>query len=400
MSLTSAWESFVAQGRARGVRREVAASWRRSAKALPPTVAAAPVDPDDVTRGAWESSPLRSAFPVVEDEVRRAATELDYVGALTDSTGRILWTAGGRTMQRKAEQVNFVPGGRWDESSVGTNALDLALRQGTPATVYSAEHFSPAVHGWVCYAAPLTHPVTGDVLGVLDLSTTWERAHPMALTSVTAMARAIGAELARVAGASRAADDRPTGVSADGPLAVRLLCDGTVECGGTRLLLTRRQREILALLVLHPDGLRLDELHAHLYGDAPVTTTTLKAELSHLRRAIGGGIASRPYRLERGAECDVTTVLRAVRAGDVRAAAAAYSGSLLPWSDSPTLQEWRHHVDVAVRTAVLSSDDVEAAMALTESAPGDDGVLQHAWLLLPAGDPRRAIVAGRLAAAG
>ena len=29
-------------------------------------------------------------------------------------------------MRREAETVNFVPGGRWDEASVGTNALAIA----------------------------------------------------------------------------------------------------------------------------------------------------------------------------------------------------------------------------------------------------------------------------------
>ena len=52
--------------------------------------------------------------------------------AVTDPQTRILWTYGGRVMRRKAESVNFVPGGRWDDQSVGTNALDLANRTAAP----------------------------------------------------------------------------------------------------------------------------------------------------------------------------------------------------------------------------------------------------------------------------
>ena len=51
-------------------------------------------------------------------------------------------------MRRKAETVNFVAGGRWDDQSVGTNALDLANRHDTPAMVFSAEHYAPIVHNW------------------------------------------------------------------------------------------------------------------------------------------------------------------------------------------------------------------------------------------------------------
>ncbi len=405
-ALTTAWESFIARGRSggSGVRAEVAASWQRSAAALPPTVASAPVDDDVTTREAWDASPVRAAFPIVEDEVRRTADDLDYVGALTDASGRILWTAGGRTMRAKAEQVGFVPGGHWDEGSVGTNALDLALRQGTPATVYSAEHFSPAVHGWVCYAAPVVHPVTGDVLGVLDLSSTWDRAHPMALTSVTALARALVSELGRAIAAGAAVPGpRPPGeavVAADSGsvLVLDLLGTGRVKAGGTPLLVNGRQREILALLALHPGGLRLEELHAHLYGDAAVATATLKAELSHLRRAIGGGIASRPYRLDRPVVCDVLDVVAALREGDVATAVSRYGGSLMPRSESPTLVAWRHQVDVAVRDAVLSRRDPDLAVSLSDVVPDDLEVIDHAWALLPVDDPRRALLAGRLAA--
>ena len=73
----------------------------------------------------------------------------------------MLWTYGGRVMRRKAESVNFVPGGRWDDLSVGTNALDLANRSAAPAMVFSAEHYASIVHNWVCWAAPLHDPVDG-----------------------------------------------------------------------------------------------------------------------------------------------------------------------------------------------------------------------------------------------
>ena len=112
-----------------------------------------------------------------------------------DDTGRLVWTAGGRHMRRRAESVNFAPGGRWDEDSVGTNALAMALDEDRPAQVFSAEHYAAMVHGWCCFAAPLRDPVTGRPLGVLDLSSTWDRAHPMALAAVRALALAAQAVL-------------------------------------------------------------------------------------------------------------------------------------------------------------------------------------------------------------
>ena len=64
---------------------------------------------------------------------------------------------------------------------MGTNALSLALRTGRPSTVFSAEHLVEALHGWVCYCAPI-HGPDGRILGVLDLSTTWDRSHPLAMS--------------------------------------------------------------------------------------------------------------------------------------------------------------------------------------------------------------------------
>ena len=119
--------------------------------------------------------------------------------AVTDAQTRILWTYGGRVMRRKAETVNFVAGGRWDDQSVGTNALDLANRLAEPSMVFSAEHYAPIVHNWVCWAAPVHDPATGRQLGVIDLSTTWDRTHPIGLATARVMARLIESAMPRSA---------------------------------------------------------------------------------------------------------------------------------------------------------------------------------------------------------
>jgi transcriptional regulator of acetoin/glycerol metabolism len=130
------------------VRAEIASSWRRSARHISPDVTEALLANAGETRAAWESSPLSPAVRHLEAELRSAADDGDLVVAVTDPSARILWTHGGSAMRRHAEKVNFVPSGRWDETSVGTNALDLALRLDRTATVYSAEHFSSCVHDW------------------------------------------------------------------------------------------------------------------------------------------------------------------------------------------------------------------------------------------------------------
>ena len=305
-----AWASFVehGDGAASLVRPEILKSWRRSQPHVSRDVEEAPLADEGELRAFWRDSPLQRAVSRVESELRRTAEDGDLVLAVTDPQTRILWTYGGRVMRRKAESVNFVPAARWDDESVGTNALDLANRLRRPSMVFSAEHYAPIVHNWVCWAAPVNDPVTGAQLGVIDLSTTWDRTHPIGLATARVLARLIETAMPLSA-------DHPRSPEATGPTGLQLRLLGTAEAtlDGGRLLLNRRQTEVLAVLALHPSGLTLDQLHALVYGDHAVTLSTLKAEVSHLRAALGGQLASRPYRLTLPVSTDVDDVIDALQ---------------------------------------------------------------------------------------
>lgn len=373
------------------VREEIRASWARSAASVAPDLDVAPMaDPDDVAR-TWRGSPLQRAVQVMGPQLEQAAVDGDLVVAVTDASARILWTSAGRVMRRRAESVGFAPGGRWDEASVGTNALDLALRTGAPATVWSAEHFAHAVEGWVCWAAPVYDQRTGRALGVVDLSTTWDRAQPLGPATATALA-----QLVQVAAVAPAAEQStPVGPV----LELRLLGSAEARLGGRPLRLTRRQLEVVALLALHPRGLSLGELHAALYGDEPVTTSTLKAEVSHVRAALGGALSSRPYRLDLAVRTDVDGVLDAVAQGDPRAAAELYGGDLLAGTESPVLRQTADYVTCAVREALLATPAPEAALRWARTCPWDTEVLRAALVAAPPTAPARALLAARLRAA-
>src|SRR6478672_3420458 len=273
MDAVRAWSVFVEHGDEAEplVRPEILHSWTRSEAAISTDVREAPLADESETAAFWDGSPLQTAVERVESELRRTAEDGDLVVAVTDPQTRILWTYGGRVMRRKAESVNFVAGGRWDDESVGTNALDLANRLSRPAMVFSAEHYAPIVHNWVCWAAPVNDPVTGQQLGVIDLSTTWDRTHPIGLATARVMARLIETAMPQ----SRAyAEASPMARARLEPgLALSLLGTAQAWLDGQRLLLNRRQTEILALLALHPEGLSSEQLHALLYGDASVTTS-------------------------------------------------------------------------------------------------------------------------------
>ena len=156
--------------------------------------------------------------------------------------------------------------------------------------------------------------------------------------------------------------------TAEPGLVMTLLGTAETWLDGQRLLLNRRQTEVLALLALHPEGLSLEQLHALVYGDQAVTFSTLKAEVSHLRAR-----RRRPARLpplppaDAGAT-DVEHVLGLLRRGEVGAAVEAYGGDLLPGTNSPALAEMAEYVAVAVREALLADPAARRRACATASS--------------------------------
>jgi len=241
-------------------------------------------------------------------------------------------------------------------------------------------------------------PATGRHLGVIDLSTTWDRTHPIGQATARVMARLIETALPASAHHPTLPDETD-----DPGLVMTLLGTAEVRLDGQRLLLNRRQTEILALLALHPEGLSLEQLHALVYGDQGVTFSTLKAEVSHLRSAVGGQLASRPYKLLMPVSTDVDHVLALLRRGRVADAVDAYGGDLLPGTNSPALSELAEYVAVAVREALLASPDPDAVLRYAERAPYDAEVVEHCLAVVGRDGgpthPAVPLLKGRLAAA-
>jgi len=223
------------------------------------------------------------------------------------------------------------------------------------------------------------------MLGVLDLSTTWDRAHPLAIGTAQVLGQLVTAAMP---GQSPAA--------VDPVLHLKVLGGWGASVAGNPLVLPHRQVEILVLLALHPEGLSLEALHDRLYGEEPVSTATLKAEVSHLRTALHGHIGSRPYQLTMPVDSDVHRVLEALDRGDLEEAITRRGGPLLPESESPDIAEWREYVEVALRTAVLADRDIGAALSMADAHPYDKELQEHLVAVLPSEDPRSAAAVARV----
>ncbi len=355
---------------------DIAGSWQRSREAVSETCSAAPIED---TVPDWTHSAYGQAVMSCVGELETVARESGMVAAVSDAEGRLLWTGCSRSMRNRAERVHFVPGGRWDERSVGTNALALALRYRRPASVFSAEHFIPAVQDWVCYAAPVRDATSGEVLGVVDLSTTWNKHSPLALHAVERFAQ-------RVSQALQSLSHMPV-------LRLRTLGTPQAVLQGRAVPLSPRQLEILCLLALHPEGLDLERMHAALYGDRPVGVATLKTEVSQLRERLGGAIGSRPYRLLVNWQADFRDLEQALDAGRIENALGIYRGAFLPRTESPLLRAWRDCLESRLSEAIFRVDNPDVLLNHLGQSPEAVDALQRLGELLPPDHPGRALLA-------
>jgi len=366
----AAHERFIASGGdpGRQVRPIVADSWRRSRRVgVDPELPTPPVDVVGPELAALRSShPLSGAMPIV----RRLLVEpgADWVAALSDEAGRLLWVDGSPALRRPLDGVGFVEGATWREDAVGTNALGTALATRRPLQVVSTEHWARVVHPWNCAAVPV-HDPQGRMLGVLDITGRDDAASWMALALVRATVAALEATIAASGGA-------PPGAR----LAVLGTQGGTLHTPLGRRRLTCRHAEILLLLAEHPAGLRGDQL-AVLLSESELSEVTVRAEISRLRRLVGPLLSeSRPYRLTAPLQTDVDAVRDALVVGDVAAALSAYAGSVLPRSTAPGIARLRDTVRDELRAATLASGDPALVARWTASDDGDED--WQAWQTL------------------
>ncbi|HMK44438.1 MAG TPA: hypothetical protein VK445_09905, partial [Dissulfurispiraceae bacterium] len=78
--------------------------------------------------------------PVMAD-INRAISGSGFQIVLSDERGVLLETMGDPSVIRRTRQVQLCPGGNWNESIKGTNAIGTVLAEGIPLQVHAAEHF-------------------------------------------------------------------------------------------------------------------------------------------------------------------------------------------------------------------------------------------------------------------
>ena len=400
-----AHDGFVTSGTASAAVRDVVlASWRRSRElGVDPDAVLAPVDLEGEALEEYrQAHPLAAVMPVIRRLLVEDAADCDLLVAVSDEVGRLLWVEGAPGLKARAEAMNFLAGARWSEDLAGTNAPGTALALDRGVQIFSHEHYSRIVQPWSCTAAPIHDPVSGRIVGVLDVTGGDVVATPQSMALVQAAVHAVETELRL-----QALIVRPKGrirrATRSLPLTRRLDVLGVdhavLHVGGDSRALSQRHSEILLLLATHPQGLTTEQLAVELNSD-DLPLVTVRAEMSRLRTALGDmAPESRPYRLPRPLETDASNLDAALRGGEVGPAVRAYRGVVLPHSDAPGVVRIRRRLHERLRAAVIGSGDVGLLLEWGEGLGSDDPEVWTAALrLMGSGSPQHALARMRLAA--
>ena len=167
------------------VRKPILASWWRSRQWH---VAADHIDLTYLHEPDLQTTLARSADPVL----RHLYEQLDGQPIsiiLTDANGLVLARlTADHDLERALDSVMLAPGFSYAEARVGTNGIGTALESGGPAHVLGHEHYAEHLEQFGCAGVPIHDPVSGQTVGVIDLTCWRKDADPLMLSLVKATA--------------------------------------------------------------------------------------------------------------------------------------------------------------------------------------------------------------------
>ncbi|MBV8969449.1 MAG: GAF domain-containing protein, partial [Verrucomicrobia bacterium] len=197
--IARAWEKFVENGTSPNVVREVvAASWKRSQGYQIPVERSETrlaTNAELVQRRVERSELIEAAYPALE-QLGFLLAESRSMVILTDSSGVIIETLGDPRTIDYGRIIHLEEGGLWSEADIGTNAIGTALVALQPIQLQGVEHFCSEVQRWTCAAAPIRHPISGQLLGILDVSGLAKTFNPQSLAFTYAITKQIEQALA------------------------------------------------------------------------------------------------------------------------------------------------------------------------------------------------------------
>ena len=170
-----AWEDFIFSRGQPNIAPIVLHSWLRSRDQfrVDPALKQSPIvlgEEESLKRGE-RLAPLRLGLPFLEQITEGLRDTRDML-AVCDADGYVLTTIGHWRVIEELAEINFRAGGNWNEHAAGTNGVGTALAKQRAVQIVGAEHYVQAWQRWVCTAAPIRDPISGEIIAVIDVTGT------------------------------------------------------------------------------------------------------------------------------------------------------------------------------------------------------------------------------------
>jgi transcriptional regulator of acetoin/glycerol metabolism len=157
---------------ARAAAPRVRASWRRSHEYGVPPHEVLPVFTGSVDTGSLLYECASQVLAGLQSTIANEPVSL----MVADRDGLVLARlCSDAAIRRSLDRVHLAPGFYYSERVAGTNGLGLSLADRAPTLVRAGDHYCTDLRGYTCAAAPVLHPVSGDLAGTINL-TTWSDA--------------------------------------------------------------------------------------------------------------------------------------------------------------------------------------------------------------------------------
>lgn len=153
------------------LRQSIVASWTRCRLQKVPTDRLNPTFYSDYDRDSTLVAAANDVINTISDKFFGEPVSI----VLTNADGVVLERrTGDLNLTRSLDRVLLAPGFSYAEQNVGTNGIGTALEMRGTAEVFGDEHYSERLAHLACAGTPIRHPISGKVLGVINL-TCWRR---------------------------------------------------------------------------------------------------------------------------------------------------------------------------------------------------------------------------------
>lgn len=194
------WECFIIEGNTPvNMKEEILNSWIRCReKGLNYEYGKIEIiSPEKIAKIRKENSELIAISRPIMKSLQKIVVGSEFIIVLTDSEGHIMELIGDEKIRQNVEKLNFNLGANWSEDYAGTNAIGTSLFLNEPIQIIGTEHYCENRHVLTCSACVI-HNDKGEIVGCLNMSGHYSKAHPHTLGMVVSAAHSIQKQMALI----------------------------------------------------------------------------------------------------------------------------------------------------------------------------------------------------------